>query len=201
MPKKVLRSVLSLIIIAGILLALWPLGQSVYANWNQRQLKQQWAQQPKTKVAQAATKTPKSQTKAPKSVWPDTRLIIPDADVDVVILDGWDDATLRRAPSHMSGSANPGQAGNCAIAGHRNVYGSYFYKIDSLMAGAPIELRTPDQTFVYRVISVTAVSETDTSVLQPPTGTDLTPLLTLVTCTIPRTPNRIIVKAALETSS
>jgi len=200
MPKKILRGVLSLIIVAGIMLALWPLGQSVYANWNQRQLKQEWAAKPKTKATPSTPKTPKSKVKVQKSVWPDTRLVIPDADVDVVILDGWNDQTLRRAPAHMTGSANPGQAGNCAIAGHRNVYGSYFYKVDSLMAGAPIELRTPDQTFVYRVISVTAVSETDTSVLQPPTSPDLTPLLTLVTCTIPRTPNRIIVKAMLENS-
>lgn len=185
------------------MLALWPLGQSVYANWNQRQLKQEWAAKPKTKIAPNTFKTPKSKPKnqSPKVVWPDTRLVIPDAGVDVIILDGWNDKTLRRAPAHMTGSANPGQMGNCAIAGHRNVYGSYFYKIDLLLAGAPIELRTPDQTFVYRVISVTAVSETDTSVLQPPSGPDLTPLLTLVTCTIPRTPNRIIVKAALETSS
>ena len=126
--------------------------------------------------------------------------MIRDAGVDVVVLDGWDDKTLRRAPSHLPGTANPGQAGNCAIAGHRNVYGSYFYKVDSLMAGSPIELETPEGTFVYRVISVVAVSETDFSVLKPPAGEDKTPLLTLVTCTIPRTPNRIIVKAMLESS-
>lgn len=201
MPKKVLRNLLSLIIVAGIALALWPLGQSVYANWNQQQLKQQWAKTPKTKTPKTAAPNQKPKAKSQKPAWPDTRLVIPDADVDVVVLDGWDDKTLRRAPSHMPGSANPGAAGNCAIAGHRNVYGSYFYKVDSLMAGAPIELRTPDKTFVYRVISVVAVSETDTSVLQPPTEPNASPLLTLVTCTIPRTPNRIIVKAMFETST
>lgn len=198
MPKKVLRGFLSLVIVAGVLLALWPLGQSVYAQWNQKQLQSDWKQ--KTHPVKAAA-IPKATPQTSRPKWPDTRLVIPDADVDVVVLDGWDDSTLRRAPSHMTGSANPGQSGNCAIAGHRNVYGSYFYKVDSLMAGAPIELRTPDKTFVYRVISVTAVSETDTSVLQPPSEPNATPLLTLVTCTIPRTPNRIIVKAMFETSS
>ena len=198
MSKKVLRRFLSLVMVAGILLALWPLGQSVYAQWNQKKLQSAWKQ--KNHLSKAAP-IPKAKPQAPRLKWPDTRLVIPDADVDVVVLDGGDDNTLRRAPSHMTGSANPGQPGNCAIAGHRNVYGSYFYKVDSLMAGAPIELRTPDKTFVYRVISVTAVSETDTSVLQPPTQPNSAPLLTLVTCTIPRTPNRIIVKAMFETSS
>ena len=28
--------------LAGILLALWPLGQTVYANWNQQQLRARW---------------------------------------------------------------------------------------------------------------------------------------------------------------
>lgn len=199
MPKSVLRGLLNAVICAGVLLALWPLGQSVYAHWSQRQLKRQWKQNPQAKVAPVKSQKPKA--KSQHLPWPDTRLIIPDAEVDVVVLDGWDDKTLRRAPSHMPGSANPGQKGNCAIAGHRNVYGSYFYKVDSLMAGAPIEIQTSDGTFMYRVISVAAYSETDTSALQPPPDPNSPPLLTLVTCTIPRTPNRIIVRAMLETSA
>lgn len=206
MPKKVLRGFLSLVIVAGIVLALWPLGQSVYAQWNQKQLQAEWKQKTQNyKGVRTSTRKTKPQSSRPKPQaplpkWPDTRLVIPDADVDVVVLDGWDDKTLRRAPSHRRGSANPGQPGNCVIAGHRNVYGSYFYKVDSLLAGAPIELRTPDETYYYRVISVAAVSETDTSVLQPPSEPGAAPLLTLVTCTIPRTPSRVIVQAALETS-
>ena len=206
MSKKLLRGFLSLVIVAGIVLALWPLGQSVYAQWSQKQLQAEWKQKTQNnKAVQASARKAKPQTsgpkpQAPRPKWPDTRLVIPDADVDVVVLDGWDDNTLRRAPSHMRGSANPGQPGNCAIAGHRNVYGSYFYKVDSLLAGAPIELRTLEKTFYYRVVSVVPVSETDTSVLQPPTEPGATPLLTLVTCTIPRTPSRVIVQAALETS-
>ena len=186
-------------ICVGILLALWPLGQTVYAHWNQRQLKRQWKQNPPTKVAQVKSQKPKAKTQTPP--WPQTRLIIPEAGVDVMVLDGWDDKTLRRAPSHMPSSANPGKAGNCAIAGHRNVYGSYFYKVDSLLAGSAIELQTSDATYTYRVISVAAHSETDSAVLQPPADPNSPPVLTLVTCTIPRTPSRIIVSAMLESST
>jgi len=201
MPKPLLRGLLNAVIFIGILLALWPLGQSVYAHWNQRQLKQNWQQATKTKVAQEKPKSPKPKAKIARSPWPETRLVIPDAGVDVIVLDGWDDKTLRRAPSHMSGSANPGQIGNCAIAGHRNVYGSHFYKVDTLLAYAPIELQTPQGTFVYRVISVGAYSENDMSVLQPSADPKSPALLTLVTCTIPRTPHRVIVRAMLETSA
>lgn len=193
--------------VAGVVLALWPLGQSVYANWNQQQLRAEWEQssrQPESAPPKKTSASPGSaQTKAakPRPKWPKTRLVIPDADVDVIVLDGWDDDTLKRAPGHWPASALPGQAGNCAIAGHSNVYGSPFYKINGLRPGAPIELRTPQATYLYRVIEVKSVIDTDTSVIQPSSDPEMPPLLTLVTCTIPRTLNRVVVSASLEPAS
>jgi len=193
--------------VAGIALALWPLGQSVYANWSQQQLRAEWEQssqksepaQPKKASASPSIAKPKSEQ--PRAKWPKTRLVIPDADVDVIVLDGWDDNTLKRAPGHWPTSALPGQAGNCAIAGHSNVYGSPFYKINGLQPGAPIELRTPQGTYLYRVLEVKSVVDTDTTVIQPPTDPQMPPLLTLVTCTIPRTLHRVVVSASLEPAS
>jgi sortase A len=176
----------------------------VYANWSQNQLRKQW-QQEKTVARQtprAALKT-NSQSSKPKaqSPWPHTRLIIPNADVDAIVLSGWDEKTLAKAPGHWPSSALPGQVGNCAIAGHRNIYGSPFYKVDTLPPGAPIQLQTPDATYLYRVIEVKAVGDADTTVLQPSSEPSMASLLTLVTCTIPRTSNRIIVSANLESIS
>lgn len=205
MPKKALSAFLSVLIVAGIGMALWPVGQTVYANWNQNQLRAQWqkgnAVTPKTPHTARKVKIqkPEQKSQTPKEEWPPTRLIIPDAEVDVMVLDGWDEATLAKAPGHWPSSALPGQAGNCAIAGHRNIYGSPFYKVDTLQPGAGIQLQTHDATYLYRVIEVKAVGDADTTVLQP--SASVPALLTLVTCTIPRTANRIIVSANLESVS
>lgn len=208
MTKQLLRNFLTLLIPIGILIALWPLGQSVYAHWNQRQLHAQWKNAENTSApspqkasalqSTATQKTVRKTTRQPKASWIPTRLIIPDANVDAVVLSGWDEGTLKRAPGHWPASALPGQPGNCAIAGHRNVYGSPFYRVDTLQPGAPIELRTGKTRYYYRVIEVKAVFDTDITVLQPSPDPTMPPLLTLVTCTIPRTSNRIIVSAALE---
>lgn len=215
MTKQLLRHFFTFLIPIGILIALWPLGQSLYANWNQRQLHAQWENAKNTpatapeKISGSSSKKPALQSagaekpaqkpsRKPKANWIPTRLIIPDADVDAVVLSGWDESTLKRAPGHWPASALPGQEGNCAIAGHRNVYGSPFYRVDTLQPGAPIELRTAKGRYYYRVIEVKAVFDTDTTVLQPSPDPTMPPLLTLVTCTIPRTSNRIIVSAALE---
>jgi sortase A len=204
MSKQMLRSFLGLVMVAGIALALWPLGQSVYANWSQQQLRAEWEQSSlKTEPAQrkkasASPSIAKPKSEKPQAKWPKTRLVIPDADVDVIVLDGWDDNTLKRAPGHLPTSALPGQVGNCAIAGHSNVYGSPFYKINALQPGAPIELRTPQGTSLYRVLEVKSVVDTDVSVIQPSPDPQMPPLLTLVTCTIPRTLHRVVVTATLE---
>jgi LPXTG-site transpeptidase (sortase) family protein len=205
MPKKVLSAFLSVLIVVGILMTLWPVGQTVYANWNQNQLRAQWDKEkssaPKTSRNAKIPTAKTAPAKPLKAAWPQTRLVIPNADVDVIVLSGWDEKTLSKAPGHWPSSALPGQVGNCSIAGHRNIYGSPFYKVDTLQPGAPIQLQTPTATYLYRVIEVKAVGDADTSVLKPSSEPSMASLLTLVTCTIPRTANRIIVSANLESVS
>lgn len=219
MSKKLLRSALSTLVIVGAIIALWPLGQAAYSRWNQGQLRADWEKSQRAahrnvafkktthqKTARANSENTNPKVVKPKiqnlkSPWPSTRIVIPDAQTDAVVLDGWDESTLRRAPGHYPGSALPGQRGNCVIAGHRNVYGSPFYKADALNAGAPIELRTPGATYTYRVINVFAATDSDMTVLQAPAEANAKPRLTLITCTIPRTSNRIIVSAELEDGS
>ena len=215
MNKRLLRGALSTLMIAGIIVALWPLGQTAYSHWNQRNLQTEWKEAanstrnvlPAKPVAKkdagrptTAKATEAAETKVPIPVapaWPATRIVIRDAGTDVVVLDGWDESTLRKAPGHLPGSANPGAPGNCVIAGHRNVYGSPFYNVDKLMAGAAIELHTPDAVYTYYVINVFATTDSDQTVMQPPSEPGANPRLTLITCTIPRTSNRIIVLAEL----
>ncbi|PQV64602.1 LPXTG-site transpeptidase (sortase) family protein [Abditibacterium utsteinense] len=219
------RSFLNIIIFAGLVLALWPLGQTAFGLWNQRQLAAQFQQvqsknqkavpihsrkAPKvTKVAGKARPNDASssadspvlvaqQTSARKKParWPLTKLSIADIGLETFIVQGMDAAALRRGPGHDVNSSLAG-AGNCVVAGHRNVYGSFFYRLDELLPGAPITLENSDGKFTYVVDSIFTTPDTNLTVLnQPASGT--APLLTLITCTLPHTNNRIILQARLS---
>lgn len=213
------RPILNLVIAGGLVLAAWPLGQTVYAQWNQRQLAAQWERDaqiapqiqrpsaPKKVVAKSVSSSktnpsadnptlPVVARSATKPAWPATKLSIPDIGLETFIVQGWDDATLRRGPGHLPSSSMPG-AGNCVIAGHRNVYGSHFYRIDELLPGASIVLESRRGRFVYTVNSIWTTPDSNVGILQPP-APDAPALLTLVTCTLPHTNNRVILQATLS---
>ena len=219
------RFLLSLAIVAGLVLAVWPIGQTLYGNWSQRRLAQQWQQnktalkqatskpQAKSLGAQKASKATGGQItasagaespalvslKAPRkkrAPWPLTKLSIPDIGLETFVVQGLDSASLRRGPGHDPNSSPLGK-GNCVVAGHRNVYGSYFYRLDELLPGSPIILENKDGQFTYTVNSVFTTPDTNLTVLQPP-APNVEPLLTLITCTLPHTNNRIILQASLS---
>jgi sortase A len=215
--KRALRLLLSVVMVVGILIALSPLAQKAYGVWSQRQLDAQWQQAtaPTTeKKAAGRENATKRQAKREAAVlsssrvsaspassqpWPMTRISIPDIGLNAVVVQGFDEKSLARGPGHDPASALPGQPGNCVIAAHRNVYGAWFNRVDELWAGSKIELRTADASYTYYVISVTTVSESDGSVRLSSTSPNARPRLTLITCTIPHTPNRIIVTAEHST--
>lgn len=193
--KEFTRGFLLVVAFAGALLALWPLGQNLYARRSQNELRQNWQKQEKThrpKPAKSMSLAAKPQpTKAPE--FPSTRLVSADAKLDAIVVRGIREADLRRGPGWMPGTALPGQAGNCVIAGHRNVYGSPFMDLDRLSPGSEIEVQTSDETFIYTVVTVRSAADNELSVTAPPA--DGSSRLTLITCTIPRTTSRIIVSA------
>jgi len=209
--KPLLRRLLNFVILGGLVLALWPVGQNAYGRWSQRNLQAAWQREAKLQSQPVATPKPArfirrkpapTAAKAPRSAarrgtlakvnWPLTRLIAPDIGLDVVVSGEADEETLRRGPAFVFNSAQPGQ-GNCAIAGHRNMYGSWFKRVDELLPQSIITLRTPRETFTYRVSELFQVSEADLTVLAPPSAGS--PILTLITCTIPHTSDRVVVSA------
>jgi sortase A len=205
--KSAARFTLSLLVVLGIGLALWPVGQWAYARWNQQQLQDEWAQSrretPKKTQRSAAPQSRAEKTSRSKPqarTLPRTRIVSADMDLNAVVLSGFDEATLRRGPGHMPTSALPGEAGNCVIAAHRNVYGSYFYNVDKLYPGAQITLQTPDSDYNYTVISVQTVIDNDVSVLRPPADPNIAQL-TLITCFTQRTTSRICVIAQMTPQS
>lgn len=184
--KKV-RPYLPLLLVAiGIALVCWPVGQKAFGWLSQRQLQQQW----QTQVDAAPKKV--AAVIDPIS-WVPTRIVIPDLNIDAVVIDGFDEAALRRGPAHDPRSSLPGQNGNCVIAAHRNVYGAWFAGVDQLYAGSVIQLITPTHTYEYQTVSITRVAETDQSVLKP--SSDGSSRVTLITCTLPHSDDRLVVTA------
>jgi sortase A len=121
-------------------------------------------------------------------------LRIPKIDVEVPVLEGTDDLTLNRGVGHVAGTANPGDDGNVAIAGHRD---GFFRGLKDVAVGDKIELVTLQTTDSYVIDNITIVEPTDVSVLRPRSRSSLT----LITCYpfyfIGSAPQRYIVQASI----
>ena len=81
------------------------------------------------------------------------RISIPAIDVEQVMVEGIEGATLERGPGHYPTTALPGLAGNAAVAGHRTTWGAPFNRIDELEPGDLIEIEMPWGEFSYEVVA------------------------------------------------
>ena len=120
------------------------------------------------------------------------RLTIPEADLEVMVLEGSDEATLDRGVGLIEGTARPGEGGNVGIAGHRD---SFFRGLRHLSPGDEILLATLEGLTRYRVSEVLVVEPQFVQVLNATPQSSLT----LVTCYpfffVGAAPQRFIVHA------
>jgi sortase A len=127
---------------------------------------------------------------------------------EIPILNGTDLSILAKGVGHYSSTAQPGQIGNFAIAGHRVTHGQPFARLLELEKGDQIIVETRDAIYTYVLDdspSRLTVSETDTWVIDPVPGQpDAKPtreLITLTTCQdLFRSPDRSIGFGHLETT-
>ena len=121
------------------------------------------------------------------------RLEIPRLNLSVIVIEGDDQRTLRRAAGHVPGTSLPGQPGNVGITGHRD---TFFRPLRNIQRNDLITLTTLGGEYHYRVVSTSVVSPDNVAVLDPTGGE----ILTLVTCHpfyyVGPAPNRFIVRAA-----
>ena len=112
--------------------------------------------------------------------------------LSAMIMEGIDPRTLRRAVGHIPGTPLPGQAGNVALAGHRD---TFFRALQNIREGDEITLQVLSGLYRYRVDSITVVDPGDRRVLNNSDGE----ILTLVTCYpfsyLGPAPKRFIVRA------
>ena len=103
------------------------------------------------------------------------RIEIPRLSLSVVVVEGIDRTTLRRAVGHIPGTALPGQPGNVGLAGHRD---SFFRPLKDLQIKDEVQFLTLKGAYKYEVVSLWVVEPNDVGVLAP-SGRNM---LTMVTC-------------------
>ena len=79
------------------------------------------------------------------------KISIPSIDVDVVVVQGTDTASLQKGPGHYPDTAFPGEGETIGIAGHRTTYLAPFRKINEIEDEDEIVLEMPYGTFTYTV--------------------------------------------------
>ena len=100
---------------------------------------------------------------------------IPRLGLSVAVLQGTSSRTLRLGVGHLESTPLPGEAGNSAIAGHRD---TFFRDLKDIRPKDEIQLQTATALFRYEVDWVKVVEPDDLSVLAPSSES----AITLVTC-------------------
>lgn len=100
------------------------------------------------------------------------------------------DSIDRIAVGRYPNTQMPGEPGNFALAGHRDIYGRILFDQDKLVPGDLIYVQSPDGYFTYEVTESYVVSPDRTEVLEPVPGEPgedpgEDSVLTLTTCDPP----------------
>jgi sortase A len=119
------------------------------------------------------------------------KISIPRIGLTAMIAEGDDEGTLRHAVGHIPGTAAPWNAGNVALAGHRD---TFFRTLSRVRLDDLILLETPRGNYRYQVARITIVDPQHVELLRSRESD-----LTLVTCFpfryIGPAPQRYIVQA------
>ena len=182
--NKALDLIGKTLISAGVLLLLFVAYQLWGTGLAERQA------QDKLKSQFVTTTVPTSVPNAPTTtvapVAPKTgdvvaQIIIDSINVDKFVVAGVGYKELEKGPGLFTGSPLPGQLGNVAISGHRTTYGAPFGRLDELVKGDRIVMKTSHATFTYLVSGAPkVVKPTDVDVIRTVDPTRAT--LTLITC-------------------
>lgn len=199
MSNRLLSATGSLLIAAGSLVLLFLLyefvGTGLANKGHQNTLRKEFgrtrARQPL--VADAGPPAPALRPGEPVG-----RLVIPALDLDVIVVEGTRWGDLAKGPGRYRSSADAGQPGSLAIAGHRTGWGAPFFDLDRLDSGDVIMLESADHAYTYRVTRSVVVGPRDGHVIDGDPRSRAKTRLTLTTCT-PRfsTSRRLIVWADL----
>jgi sortase A len=79
------------------------------------------------------------------------RIEIPHIHANYVMVEGTDEASLRKGPGHYPATPFPGMPGTVGVAGHRTTYLAPFNKLDRLRKGDEVIIEMPYAVVTYQV--------------------------------------------------
>lgn len=233
-PGRAVRALAEVTVTLGVVLLLLVVHQLWWTNRQAHdaaqdrvgQLERQWAHPerppvpPPAEVPGASPTTgpaPRPRTPAARPAPPPRPdagyavLRIPRLGLDVPVAEGTGRAAVldKGYAGHYPGTAQPGDTGNVALAGHRNTHGEPFRHLDRMRPGDTVRIDTADAVHTYVVRAVLPrTTPGDTGVLAPVPRSTVHPAygftapgayLTLTTCTPEFTSTyRLIVWAVLR---
>jgi len=126
------------------------------------------------------------------------RLEVPSVHLNVLVREGVDEASLRKAAGHLPASALPGDRGNVVLLGHRD---TFFRPLRGIAQGDSIRVKTRNGSFDYVVDSIQVVApEQSLAWPEDPAAKSMT----LITCFpfnyVGPAPRRFIVRARMAGS-
>lgn len=150
--SKYARSLSTIIMVLLFSASLWQLAA---ANWiqgkaivAQQLLNSSWN---KTLSDSKSTDSPKPAIHKPwpwADTWPVAKLIVPQYDIEQIILAGDSGSSLAFGPGYSLASATPNTSGMTMISGHRD---THFKFLKDLKTNDTIYLQTTDKTIAYKV--------------------------------------------------
>ncbi|AIQ33733.1 MULTISPECIES: class D sortase [unclassified Paenibacillus] len=208
------------LILAGILIMLYPKANEWYNDWQQEKLletaelstiestpppdlKSRYAEVTQLLAEESvldAQAQPQETEKPEPEIEVGGKVIalieIAKIDLKLPVLEGATKANMKHAAAHMKETAPLGEIGNAAIAAHRaRTTGRLFNRLNEVVVGDVITVKTSDQVYNYEVYDISVVLPSDVSVLD---GNNKDKILTLITCDPLVDPtHRLIVHAKL----
>jgi sortase A len=209
------------LILAGILIMLYPKANEWYNDWQQDKLlesaelstiestpppdlKSRYAEVTQLLAEESALDAqaqPQETEKPEPEIEVGGKVIalieIGKIDLKLPVLEGATKANMKHAAAHMKETTPIGEIGNAAIAAHRaRTTGRLFNRLNEVVIGDTITVKTSDQTYNYEVYDISVVLPSDVSVLD---GNNKDKILTLITCDPLVDPtHRLIVQAKLS---
>jgi sortase A len=186
-PRRPLRMLGTILIVAGSLTLVWALVvwqwqdpfTALYTKWKQHQLSSQYEKRVHhfaSSVSGGSLAAERSSiAREAKAYRADSgrgaaigRLRVPRMGLNMLLVNGTDHDTLKKGPGRDLRTFMPGENRLVYIAGHRTTYLAPFSHIDRMRAGDRVTIEVPYGTFIYSVTRHRIVRATDLSVLRSP---------------------------------
>ena len=201
-----MKKIANVIIIAGLLVFLYPLLDRAYTWYWQQKILQSWeANMPAVEDRRSRERPPGEVGAGAEQPEPPLELPanalgiigIEKIDLRIPIIEGASLANLKIGAGLMAETAAFGEPGNTVLTAHRSyTYGRFFNRLDEVEIGDEITVDTFAGAYCYIVYDKEIVKPNDPSILESPGGEEKEDILTLVTChPIRKATHRLIIRA------